>query len=341
MSNNDNEKIALESESTPQKARFFWGQVGMLISGLAAGILVAVIMLVSYGFVAVNNRIAFALTDLTNRFNQSINIIAESQKSALHAEQSMRETSEALKAQAQLIADIQQNLKTNKNDFLMMEVSYLVKMANDILQYENNIPKAIQLLQSADQDIATLNDPTVFPVRKALALDLAALQSIPPLDIQGVYLQLAALRDQVDKLPLINQLLHHQPDITPLVNDKSLPWWRRGLNSLKQALERIVIVRKNLPNAPFIAPDQQIFLYQNLHVEIEKAQWALLHKQPEIYRLSVLQAMNWIKQYAVSDSPVTKQILQNLSQLQQINVLPSMPNLTALPALQNYKNAGK
>lgn len=277
MSNNDNEIIAPTSASKRPTSRFYWGQAGILVLGVAVGIFVGMMILVNYGFLGINSHFAAALTDLTNRFNQSSDSIALSEKTALHAEQTTQETSEIVKTQSQLIADIQKTQKTNKNDFLMLEAFHLVKMANDSLQYESNIPAAIKLVQSADANIAKLTDPDAFPVREALAADLVALQSAPQVDVAGVYLRLAALSEQIDKIPLISQLLNKKPDAALTTDDQSLTWWRRGLNSMEQALQRIVIVRKNLPNTPpFITPDQQVFLYQNLHAELEKAQWGLL-----------------------------------------------------------------
>jgi len=343
MSDNGTEILNPSLEPKRPRSRFFWGNIGILFSGVAAGILIAVILLASYALLAINSRFANALVNLTHRFDESNPILMDAQKAATNAEQSMQQTREALAAQSQIIADLQQAQRTNKDDFLIEEAYYLIKLANDRLQYENNVAFAIKLVQLADQDIAKLSDPKIYPIREALAADLVALQSASQVDVTGIYVRLSALNEQLDKLPLFTQLLDKTMEVTASHHEE-LSWWRRGLNSMQQALQRIVIVRKNLPNAlPFIAPEQQIFLYQNLHTELEKAQWGLLHHQQEIYRLSLLQAANWIKQYAVQDSLVTKQLLQSLEQLQQMNVQPNVPNLSgSLQALQNYiKGEGK
>jgi uroporphyrin-3 C-methyltransferase len=341
MPDNDKQIINPTTEPAHPRSRFFWRNIGILLAGVSSGILLMVIILASYGLLAINNYFAATLTQLSNRFDESKNMVVEAQKTAMSAEQSAQQTNETLKSQAQVIADMQKANRTNKDDFLIAEAFYLIKMANDNLQYENNIPLAIKLVQSANQDIAKISDPKVFSVRQALAADLVTLQSAPQVDTAGVYVRLSALNDQIDKLPLLSQLLNNRPEVSTNVNNEKLPWWRRGLNSMQLALERIVVVRKNLPNAPpFIAPDQQIFLYQNLHMELEKTQWGLLHRQQDVYRLSLLQTINWIKQYAVADSSITKQLLQNLEELQKTDVHPSVPNLTgSLQALQNYMSS--
>lgn len=338
MSDNDKEIINPAEKPARPRSPFFWRNVGILVAGGAAGVLLMVIILVSYSLLAVNHYFVATLSQLSRRVDESKTMMVDAQKSAMSAEQAVQQTNEALKNQNQLITDIQKTSRTNKDDFLVAEAFFLIKMANDNLQYENNIPLAIKLVQSADQDIAKLSDPKVYPVREALAADLVALQSAPQVDVSGIYARLTALSEQVDKLPLTSQLLNNRPEASADINNEKLSWWRRGLNSIKVALARIVVVRKNLPNVPpFIAPDQQVFLYQNLHMELEKTQWGLLHHEPEIYRLSLLQTINWVKQYALADSAVTKQLLHNLDELQQIEVHPSVPNLNgSLQALQNY-----
>lgn len=340
MSDSDNKTVPLQTEQKQQRASFFWRNTGILFSAVATGILIAVILVATYALLAVNHRVTTALTDLTTRFNQSERLITDTENNATASGKRIDEINVLLKTQSQLIAELQKNQQTNRDAILISEIFSRIKMANDSLQYENNIPMALKWLRSADQDLATLTNPAIYPVRKALAADEIALQGAPSVDVPGVYVRLAALNGQIDKLPLAAPLASLHPVPGQDVNNERLPWWRRGLNSLRLALERIVIVRKNVPNVPpFIAPDQQLFLYQNLHAELLTAQWALLHRQPDVYRSSLQQTLDWIKQYGAADSPLTKQFLQTLTELQAVDVRPVVPNLTgSLQALQTYMN---
>jgi len=73
---------------------------------------------------------------------------------------------------------------------------------------------------------------------------------------------------------------------------------------------------------------KKIFLYQNLHAQINYAAWGLLHENTAIYAASLAQASNWIKQYFVQDSQTTQFILQQLTELQKINVKPASTTLS-------------
>lgn len=334
-----------ENETTHEKQTsklrpFFWGNVGILFSGFACVVLIVSMALASYELLAINGNFAENIAQLKSGLSESQNSIADAQKSVANVEQTIQQNSAELKSQAQAIADFQKNQHNNKDDFLAAEARYLIKLANDTIQFDNNIPVTIKLLQSADQDVAKLTDARAYSVRQALATDLAALQAAQEVDVTGIYVRLSALDDQLDKLPILNKFASMQVVPPQQKTNNEASWWRRGLSTMSDVLQRIVIVRRNQPNIPpFIAPDQQVFLYQNLHAQIEKAQWGLLHRQAPIFQKSLQQTINWIKQYIVQDSPVTKQMLTDLQQLQQINVHPAVPNVNnSLQAIQSYLN---
>jgi uroporphyrin-3 C-methyltransferase len=88
---------------------------------------------------------------------------------------------------------------------------------------------------------------------------------------------------------------------------------------------------------PFITPEQQAFLSQNLHANMQKAEWGLLHRNAKIYQSSLAELSQWITKYVAEDSTAKKQLLTSLQQLQQINIEPTLPNLNrSLAALQTY-----
>ncbi len=341
MSENETEMPTPVLEGKTKHPRpYFWRNVGILFSGFAVVVLIVSMGMASYGLLSVMSCIAEKVTYLADGFRESQNTAVLAQKSVATVEQTLQQNTTLLQNQAQTIADLQKSQHSSKDDFLAEEALYLVKLANNNIQFENNLPVAIKLLQSADQDIAKLTDPKIYAVRKDFAADLAALQAAPEVDVTGVYVRLSALNDQLDKLPVLNKFASMQVQTPQEKNNDNASWWRRGLNTMSDVLQRIVIVRKNQPNIPpFIAPDQQVFLYQNLHAQLEKAQWGLLHHQPDIYRKSLQQTVNWIKQYVALDSIMTKQALTELQQLQAIDVHPALPSVNnSLQAIQSYVN---
>lgn len=259
------------------------------------------------------------------------------QKNMSEVEKQIHQLADDLSNQAKMINTLRQvQPNINQDDWEILKAKFLVQMANDKLQYENNISQAILLLQTADEQMRALNNDRLLPLRKALANDIASLQAVPQVDVAGLYMRLSALNDQINRLPLPNkpaQSATVQPG-----NNENLPWWQRGLQETWQALQKIVVIRYNENGKPpLIMPEQQDFLYQNLHAVIEKAMWGLLHQQQEIYQASLQQAINWIKQYFVNNAQVTQSVVNGLTELQKVDVHPAAPKLSeSLQAFQNY-----
>lgn len=93
------------------------------------------------------------------------------------------------------------------NDWLLAEADYLVKLAGRKLFLEHDAVSATKLMESADQRIAALNDPSLVPLRKSMANDITKLKGVPLVDREGLVLRLTALQQQVDSLPLANAIL--------------------------------------------------------------------------------------------------------------------------------------
>lgn len=262
-----------------------------------------------------------------NQLQQKV-VAIESQSSQL---------TEKLDAQSQAVNALQQTQTGfTRDEWLVVEAEFLVKLANNKLQFENNIDQAIQLLKTADQDISHLNDANVLALRKALADDIANLQGVNKVDVPGVYLQLSALNDQLDKLRLVTKI---KENISPTTNKtEQLPWWKKGAQETWQTLRKIVVVRYHeTGKPPLVLPEAQDFLLLNLHAALEKSMWGLLHQQPVVYETSLQQTVKWVKEYFIVDDALTQSILNNLAQLQKINVKPSPPALSAsLQAFQEY-----
>lgn len=285
--------------------------------------------------------LAKSQTQLTTVVNQ---LQTEQQKMAtIDVEKNLTSASQAIQ---QLQADVKQLQQTsmqatqsqqmNKNKLEWMQASYYVKLANDNLQYVNNIPVAVNLLKMADDTVRDLSDARYDDIRKALANDIASLQSAPNVDVTGLYLRLTALNTQLDQLQLPNKLFATEKPAEANTTPSDQSWWQRGLQNTWQALQKIVVIRYDEKNTqPFITPEQQLFLYQNVHAMLAQAIWGLLHGQTAIYQGGLKQTSDWVKKYFVADSSVTHATLNELDELQKIDIHPTNP--TIMDSLQAFK----
>ncbi len=206
---------------------------------------------------------------------------------------------------------------SNVNNGLSGMVTTLKQQTDGYQQRIDELQQSIAGLQETlkkSQDLSTQQEKIIS--------DWRATQQA---DVTPVYLQLNALNQQIDQLPLPQSpiKLDEIPNPIPAPGNVSadLPWWKAGMEYSKQALKKIVVVRNTgTTAAPLIFPEEKMFLYQNLHAQLENAMWAVLHHNQDVYKTSLTRATAWITQYFAQEAPETKAVLTRLNELQQVDV---------------------
>ncbi|ENM5883068.1 uroporphyrinogen-III C-methyltransferase [Vibrio metoecus] len=181
------------------------------------------------------------------------------------------------------------------NDWLLAEADYLVKLAGRKLFLEHDAETATQLMESADQRIAALNDPSLTPLRKAMANDITALKNIPLIDRDGLVLRLISLQQQVDSLPLANAILPaDQPQENPAVSENINDWQTNLKSSLKAFADNFITFRSRDGNViPLLSPTQHFYLKENLQAKLETAIKGVYTEQQTLYVTSLTTAEQW------------------------------------------------
>jgi uroporphyrin-III C-methyltransferase len=229
---------------------------------------------------------------------------------------------------------------TDRADWQLAEVQYLLRLANQRLLMGRDLDSALALLAAADKSLAEMDEPALHEVRAAVAKDIATLRGSEPLDVQGIYLQLAAVQGEIAKLSV------RAPSFDPeAVAVESLPetaGWRDRLDArIAQALltlKSLVTVRHHDANsAALMAPDQAVYLQLNLRLMIEQAQMALLQGKGAIYRGSLEKARDYVTQHYTIDQQRAQAVLETLSQLATQSIERPLPDISSsLKALNLY-----
>ncbi|GEM81567.1 uroporphyrinogen-III C-methyltransferase [Vibrio superstes] len=208
------------------------------------------------------------------------------------------------------------------NDWLLAEADYLVKLAGRKLFLEHDLVTATKLMEAADQRIATLNDPSLVPLRQAMANDITELRSLPLLDKDGVALQLIALQEQVDKLPLANAILPEAAEEAKKHVSSDIQDWKTNLStSLENFAEHFITFRVRDGSAvPLLSPQQHFYLRENIKAKLETAIKATYSEQEEIYRKSLLVALEWSQTYLDQDAQSVNEFESALDKLSKVKV---------------------
>lgn len=224
----------------------------------------------------------------------------------------------------------------NRDDWKLAEAEYLLRLANQRVLLERNSGNAVALAKSVDEILRDLNDPDVFPVRKALASEIGELVVAGDIDREGVYLRLLALSEEINKLPLIKPLgetddtwLNDEPVATETLWQKT----KRGMMWVLYKFSHHLRVRDHDEAvAAVLPPENQLYLKQNMRLMLEQAQTALLREEAVVYETSLNKAQEWLKNYfPLNTQTVVAQA--EIAELQDVIITQSLPNFSESSAL--------
>ena len=213
------------------------------------------------------------------------------------------------------------------NDWLLAEADYLVKLAGRKLFIEHDVDSATQLMETADQRIAALNDPSLTPLRKSMANDITKLKSVPLIDRDGLVLRLASLQKQVDDLPLANAILPEAQKVEAQVVSENINDWQTNLmTSLKDFSENFITFRTRDGNViPLLSPEQHFYLKENMKAKLETAIKSIYVEQQEIYTTALSTAQQWSQSFFNQNNNAVKSFQTSLEQLSKQKVQVEYP----------------
>lgn len=90
----------------------------------------------------------------------------------------------------------------NNNNWLISQADYLVNLAGRKIWNDQDYVTARLLLKSADVSLAQANDPSLLPIRQAIAKDISSLALISHIDFDGIVMSLMEMAHQITELPL-------------------------------------------------------------------------------------------------------------------------------------------
>ena len=200
------------------------------------------------------------------------------------------------------VASIQGISAGVRDTWLLEEAEYYMQIANAQLQLAGNPQLARLALLQADERIQQLANPALTNVRRVLANELRALESMDVPDIEGVTLTLASLNDAVESLPLRKDV--EQPVQEQAADNAELGGFDRAVASLKDTMSGVVSVRRTDETVrPLIAPESAYFLRANLALQLQSARLALLRGEKAVFRQSLDDANDWLGEYYDADAP--------------------------------------
>jgi uroporphyrin-III C-methyltransferase len=217
----------------------------------------------------------------------------------------------------------------DQDSWLLAEVEYLLRLANQRLLMARDTVSARGLLHSADTILRQLDDVALHPVRRAVAADTAALRALPEIDTEGLYLRLSALADQVGGLVLF-ELPEREIAPTALQAEDWQQRLRQGYEEALDTLSHYVTVRRReMPFEALVDPQWEALLRQNLVMLLQQAQVALLSGNQPLYHASLQRARHWLAEYYLAEAAATTAVVRELDDLLAQPIALELPDISS------------
>ena len=216
-----------------------------------------------------------------------------------------------------------------RNQRIFGEASYLIHMANLQLIISRNVVAALHLMKLAQQQLREITNANIEPLKHAVAKNIMMLENTPKLNITQLMMQLEQLKTAVQTLPSLPTHTQVPSDVqTNPAQTTSKQTWYKKLNRNLDGLKKLIIIRHDKkPVKPLLSSQQLLVLKSNIQLKISQAEWAVLYQNPMIYQQSLQSAKQLLERYYPNESAMTD-ILKNIQSLSNINIKPTLPDLS-------------
>ncbi|HHF4969567.1 uroporphyrinogen-III C-methyltransferase [Haemophilus influenzae] len=250
-------------------------------------------------------------------------------------------TGEIASLQTQMKQINQLTTAQQPSDWLFSEADFLLNNALRKLVLDNDVDTAVSLLKLADEALVKVNNSQANEIRSAINQDLKQLLSLSSVDQNAVMQKLSQLANTVDEL----QALNVNFDETSKNNDKlsnNITDWQQNIEkSATSFLNHFIRIspKQNSNKKELLAPNQDIYLRENIRLRLQLAIMAVPRQQNELYKQSLEAVSSWVRSYFDTNSEVTQNFLKLVDGFSDTSIYVDVPEqLKSLTLLDKYLN---
>ena len=225
-------------------------------------------------------------------------------------------------------------------DWLFSESDFLLNNALRKLVLDNDVDTAVSLLKLADETLAKVNNSQSAAIRSAINQDLKQLLSVAGVDQNAVMQKLSQLANTVDELPVLDVNFGDDQNATKL-SDSLSDWAENAEKSATSFLNHFIRIspKYGADRKELLAPNQDIYLRENIRLRLQLAIMAVPRQQNELYKQSLEAVASWIRSYFDTNAEVTQSFLKSVDELSEVSIYVDVPSqLQSLSMLDKYLN---
>ena len=250
-------------------------------------------------------------------------------------------TSEIAALQAQVKQVSQLAGAQQPSDWLFSEADFLLNNALRKLVLDNDVDTAISLLKLADETLVKVNNSQANTIRTAINQDLKQLLSLSSVDQNAVMQKLSQLANTVDELQVLNVNFDEAPEKSGKLSDDIADWQQNVEKSATSFLNHFIRIspKQSADKKELLAPNQDIYLRENIRLRLQLAIMAVPRQQDELYKQSLDAVASWVRSYFDTNAEVTQNFLKSVDELADSSIYVDVPGqLQSLTLLDKYLN---
>lgn len=250
-------------------------------------------------------------------------------------------TSEIATLQAQVKQVSQLAGAQQPSDWLFSEADFLLNNALRKLVLDNDVDTAISLLKLADETLVKVNNSQANTIRTAINQDLKQLLSLSSVDQNAVMQKLSQLANTVDELQALNVNFDEAPEKSGKLSDDIADWQQNVEKSATSFLNHFIRIspKQSADKKELLAPNQDIYLRENIRLRLQLAIMAVPRQQDELYKQSLDAVASWVRSYFDTNAEVTQNFLKSVDELADSSIYVDVPEqLQSLTLLDKYLN---
>ena len=228
--------------------------------------------------------------------------------------------------------------QADSSAWLLSDANFLLNNALRKLKIDTDVDTAQSLLEEAAKVTNSHYLSQVAQVRTAIQADLNNLKSVNQVDQNGLMQRLTALANNLDDLPMLENesvnTTQNEGEVSNSIDD-----WQQNIektaNSFLDHFIRVSDKNKN-DEKGFIAPNQEVYLRENIRLRLQLAILAIPRQQNALYDKSLEAVSTWIRSYFNTQNENVKSFLKELDELSEQSIYLDVPEqLQSLNVLNN------
>lgn len=215
------------------------------------------------------------------------------------------------------IEDLMQSLSRSRDENVLADIEAALRVAQQQAAITGSADPLVIALKQTDERLSRMQQPRLERVRRAAIKDLERVRAAGSVDVTTLSLKLDEVTRQVDELPLISAhsgVPNRDPVARPTpaaaargaqpasgaaapVGDALAPLRELAGHIWSEARDLIRVTRIDRPEAALLAPEQALFLRENLRLRLLNARLSLLSRQFDAAQLDLRQAQALLDRY--------------------------------------------